>query len=123
MTTPAPDTSNSPVCRTAGGALDNACYERHARRLRAQFLRESLSRLLLLLDTAWRRVKLYATRRARLRELSALDDHALKDLALDRSDLPAITSGAFFHDATRRQRRATQTKKHASDIALPVGFD
>ena len=113
MTTPAPDTSNSPACRTAGGALDIACYERQARRLRAQFIREILNRLLLSVDTAWRRVKLYAMRRARQRELSALDDNALKDLALDRSDLPAITSGAFFVDATRRQRRATQTKRSA----------
>lgn len=111
MTTPTPDTSAPSICRTARGALDIACYERQARQLRAQFMLACLSRLLLLLDTAWRRVQHYAMRRARLRELSALDDHALKDLALDRSDLPAITSGAFFVDATRRQRLATQTKK------------
>ena len=110
MTTSTPDTDTSPVCRTASGALDIACYERQARRLRAQFMHASLSRLLLLPGTAWRRVQQYAMRRARQRELSALDDHALKDLALDRSDLPAITSGAFFDDATRRQRRATHTK-------------
>ena len=106
MTTPAPDTAAPPICRTATGALDIACYERRARRLRAQFMRERFSRLLLLFDTAWRRVKHYAMRRAWRRELSALDDHALKDLALDRSDLAALASGRFFVDTTRRQRRA-----------------
>lgn len=113
MTTPAPDPTAPPICRTATGALDIACYERQARRLRAQFLRESFSGLLLLLNTAWQRVKHYAMRRAWQRELRALDDHALKDLALDRSDLAALASGRFFVDTTRRQRRAAHPPSSA----------
>jgi len=131
MTTPTPDTAAPPLCRSATGALDIACYERRARRLRAQFLRESFSRLRLLLGAAWRRVRRYATRRAWQRELSALDDHALKDLALDRSDLAALASGTFFVDTTRRQRSAPPplffggkaNKKHATGISLPGRFN
>lgn len=119
MTTPVPDIP-APRCRTATGALDIACYEREARRLRAQFMHVFISRLLLLLGTAWRQVKTCFSRLTRQRELNALDDHALRDLGLDRGDLSAIASGAFFDDASRRQRgvpktipsNVTRTKKH-----------
>ena len=133
MTTPEPDTS-APRCRTATGALDIACYERQARQLRAQFMHARLSRLLLLLGTAWRQVKTRFRRLARQRELNALDDHALRDLGLDRSDLSAIASGAFFADASRRQRgvpkthpsKVTQTKntcmRHSAARTLRLPF-
>ena len=131
MTTPAPDPPAHPVCRTATGALDIDHYQRQVRELRAQFLHAGLSRLALLLSAGWHHVKTFSRSHARQDELNALDDHALKDLALDRSDLPAIISGAFFVDTTRRQRCATHPKllvgnineNHASDIALPTRFD
>ena len=109
MTTHEPDTP-APICRTATGASDIACYERQARQLRAQFMRAGLSHLLLLLGIAWRHVKIGFKRHARQRELNALDDHALRDLGLDRSDLSAIASGAFFDDTSRRQRGGSKPK-------------
>ena len=101
MTTPAPDTTTPRVRSTASGAIRTACRERNARQ-------EWLNRLLQLLDTPWQCVKRRAARIARQRELSALDDRALKDLAISRNDLAAIANGAFFVDPTRRQRSAAQ---------------
>ena len=116
MTTPEPDTS-APRPRTATGALDIAYYEHQARQLRAQFMHAGLSHLLLLLEMTWKHVKIGFNRHAGQGELNALDDHALRDIGLERSDLSAIASGAFFDDASRRQRGASKTKpskvKHA----------
>ena len=36
--------------------------------------------------------------------LENLDPHALKDIGLTRGDMPAVRSGVYFSDHTRRQR-------------------
>ena len=97
------------ICRTETGALNIGCYERQARQLRAQTIHRWLDAGLRLLARAVRYGAACARRAAARRELGALDQHALKDLGLGPGDLPAIVSGDFLADPTRRQRRNTRS--------------
>jgi len=95
----------TPVARrTETGSLNLDYYERRARRLRAQAMRAWLDAGLRLLVDAGQRIKSCARRAALHRELDRLDGSALKDIGLGAGDLPAIASGDFFADPTRRQR-------------------
>lgn len=100
----------SPPRRRTRDVVDIACYERRARRLRAQYIHASISALMEMLARLWRGVLRRAARRRAWQELRALDTQARQDLALDLSDLDALATGEFFVDSTRRQR-ATSTAK------------
>lgn len=54
----------------------------------------------------WSALLRLASRRASRPDclLGNLDPHALKDIGLSRGDVPAVISGVFFNDNTRRQR-------------------
>ncbi|MBI5335963.1 MAG: DUF1127 domain-containing protein [Burkholderiales bacterium] len=60
---------------------------------------------------AWlRRVVVRVLRHLRQRRdtaaLQAMDERGLHDIGVARSDLPAIASGAYLRDGSRRQRGA-----------------
>jgi len=123
MTTHLPEPCSPALRRTRDG-VDIACYERRARRLRAQYIHASISALMEMLARLWRGVLRRAARRRAWQELRALDTQARQDLALDLSDLDALATGEFFVDTTRRQRatstaqiRSAENTRHAFGIA------
>lgn len=87
-----------PAIRRSGtGAIDIEYYERRAHDLRIQFMRYWLRNLIRRVTRFWQRPTTEA-------ELNALDDRALHDIGISRSDIPAIASGIYFGDESRRQR-------------------
>ncbi|MBD3816848.1 MAG: nuclear transport factor 2 family protein [Halothiobacillus sp.] len=85
------------IRRTGNGTIDSGYYERRARALRSRFMRVWLRNLLCQLARLWQR-------RTKEAELNALDDRALHDIGISRSDIPAIASGLYFLDKSRRLR-------------------
>lgn len=90
------------IRRTAGGGIDMHHYERRARRLRARAMTRWAKRVLRALVQGWMQLR----ERIRVqRELSSLDERALRDIGLSPGDIPAVASGRFTHDPTRRRRQ------------------
>lgn len=85
------------IRRLCNGAIDLAYYEKRARALRARCMRFWLHRLIRSVVRFWRR-------RAVAAELWSLDESAMRDIGIARSDIAAIASGAYFQDESRRQR-------------------
>lgn len=104
MALPASDTRTAPICRSATGALDLPCYERHAHRLRTQAMQQWLRTLSHWLLHGWRCLRAGARNIATRRALASLDPRTLKDIGLASADLPAVADGSFLADTTRRQR-------------------
>lgn len=50
------------------------------------------------------RIQDWWNRRRAERALYALDDRALRDIGVARSDIPSIADGSYFRDSSRRQR-------------------
>lgn len=87
------------IRRIFNGAIDIDYYVRRARELRARLMRLWLRRFIGRVTRFWRR-------RAVGAELYALDERAMHDIGIARGDIPAIASGAYFQDESRRQRSA-----------------
>lgn len=83
----------------SNGAIDIAYYERRARALRARCMRLWLRKCLARIARFWRR-------RAAQAELYRLDERAMRDIGITGGDIPAIVSGIYFRDNSRRQRGA-----------------
>lgn len=93
----ATDAAPASIKRTAAGRVDIAYYERRARRLRARWIRVCIHHLL-------RRIVVACIRRRVTDELNALDERALHDIGIARSDIASVASGAYSRDDTRRRR-------------------
>lgn len=91
------DPTSSWIPRFGNGVIDFAYYEQRARKLRARWMRSWLHGVVDRVAAFWRR-------RATAAKLYALDERTLRDIGITRGDIPAIASGAFFQDETRRQR-------------------
>ena len=129
MTAQSPEPCSLPLRRTRD-VVDIACYERRARRLRAQYIHAAITALEGMLAQLWRGLLRRAARRRAWQELRALDTQARKDLALDLGDLDALATGEFFVDTTRRQRaasaaqtRPTENTHYVFGIAATGGKD
>jgi uncharacterized protein YjiS (DUF1127 family)/ketosteroid isomerase-like protein len=113
------DKSTWPEIRRVGnGAIDIEYYEQRARLLRSRFIQRWMRILIRRLARLWRRVSTET-------ELNALDDRALHDIGISRSDIPAIVSGKYFRDDSRRQRgradRIALEDKRCSDRSYCLG--
>lgn len=91
------DLASRSVRRRSDGAIDIAYYEGRMRRLRARWMRMWLRRFVGRIGESWRR-------RLAAAELYTLDEHALRDMGITRGDIPAIASGAYVRDESRRPR-------------------
>jgi uncharacterized protein YjiS (DUF1127 family)/ketosteroid isomerase-like protein len=85
------------IRRVGNGSIDIGYYARRAHALRSRFMRAWLRNLV-------RRMVRYWQRHMAEAELDALDDRALHDIGISRSDIPAIASKFYFRDESRRQR-------------------
>lgn len=85
------------IRRVDNGAIDFGYYAPRAQALRSRFMRVWLRDLLRRLTRLWQR-------RSKAADLHALDDRALHDIGICRGDIPAIASGLFIQDESRRQR-------------------
>lgn len=84
------------------GVIDMGYHKRRAHTLRARFLRDCVRNLVCRMVLCWRR-------RTTELELNALDERALHDIGILRSDISAIASGIYFRtkaaDSEREGRR------------------
>lgn len=103
------NTRSTDIRRTAGGALDAAYYEREARKLRARTIRLVLRRTRRWAVMWLRAIGTRMKARAARRELLEWDARALRDIGLSHGDLPAVASGEFVRDSSRRQRQRRAT--------------
>lgn len=85
------------IRRIGNDTIDIGYYARLAHALRSLFMRIWLRNLV-------RRMVWYWQRHAAEAELNALDDRALHDIGICRSDIPAIASRLYFRDKSRRRR-------------------
>jgi uncharacterized protein YjiS (DUF1127 family) len=81
------------IRRRSDGSIDIEYYESRARRLRSSYITNLFVRLV----RCWRRSSVHL-------ELQVLDERTMRDIGISHSDIPAIVSGAYFRDDTRRQR-------------------
>lgn len=90
------------------GVIDMEYHKRRADALRARFLRDWLRNLVGSMVLCWRR---HTTEL----ELNALDERALHDIGILRSDIQAVASGIYFRDESRRQRTRGKTTMSSPD--------
>lgn len=104
------------IHRIGTGAIDFAYYKRRAQRLHARcvrmWLREFFGCVVRFLQQ--RRVE---------RALCAVDERSLRDIGIAQADIPAIASGAYLQDTSRRQRGvrlipAVESPGHCPPTAL-----
>jgi len=91
------DIASRSVRRRSDGSIDIAYYERRMRRLRARWMRMWLRGIVRRIGESWRR-------RLAAAELYSLDERALRDMGITRGDIPAVVSGGYVRDESRRQR-------------------
>ena len=77
--------------------IDVQAFRARAEALRADQLRDLVSgparALFAGVSNFWRRVRTHQRRRLAIAQLSALDDHLLSDIGLDRTDIAAAVDG------------------------------
>lgn len=79
----------SAIYRSTNGSIDIDRYKRRVRRLRIRWLRLQWYRCIRYVVWLWRRRSLEA-------ELYSLDQETLKDIGIDRSDIPRLVKTAYF---------------------------
>lgn len=100
--------TRSAIRRIGNGAIDMGYYKRRAHALRSRFMCVWLRNLVCRMVRCWRP-------RTTEVELNALEEHALHDIGISRSDIPAIASGIYFRDESRRQRTRGKTTMTSLD--------
>lgn len=104
------------VRRSDSGVIDIPYYERRIRRLRTRWLHMVIRRMI-------GRMVACVRRSALSNELRSLDDRALRDMGISRDDIPAIVSGAFARDDTRRRGAGISLGKQKNGARIPESID
>lgn len=104
------------IYRIENGAIDFAHYERRAQKLHARYVRLWLRGFIGCVVRFLRQHRVERT-------LCALDERSLRDIGIAQADIPAIASGAYLQDTSRRQRGvcltpAMESPGHCQTTAL-----
>jgi uncharacterized protein YjiS (DUF1127 family) len=95
------------------GAIDIRCRAPGTGRPRAHRMRSWLRAVL-------GRVLGYWRRRAAEHELYRLDERMMRDIGFSRADFPAILSGEYVRDESRRQRGGRSGPPDAAPVPSPA---